>query len=379
MACTTAAPIPGGQSSVTLTLYQIGYVVSLTYIPSTEEVDGVVNATQQFLSGLFQGLYSNMIGFETTKVSDRLMLNAPYEIVYNSTIDFAPGTAVPSLDELNSQLQTAFTGDAKASYLTLLAELGPENIFGKWTTYENAYAEVRVVRLLHTPLVRFTFIPAQTSDVVFTFFETSEDSANGQSHTGGGSVSSPIVLAAIGAGTLAVVVTIAATVHFFKHRSGDPKGPDRKSPPPDYATHAAESTIAVDDYPYHGGSTATGEIHSCMSPTSNASHTDETEPASGNNSHRNPRIYRLSRQAIESNVGHIPAHRDGTNACIIGSPMQQSLSFEGDDDDEPWMNPSVNDHSSSAQGEAILSTSENDESRERRRHQDDQVPMPLLY
>jgi hypothetical protein len=232
--------------------------------------------------------------------------------------------------------------------------------------------------LTHTPRF-FTLIQAQTSDVVFTFFETSEDAATGQSYTGGGSVSSPIVLAAIGAGTLAVVVTIAATVHFFKHRGGDPKGPGGKSPPPDYATHAAESTIAADDYPYHGGSTATGETHSCMSPTSNASHTDETEPTSGNNSHRNPRIYRLSRQAIESNEGHIPAHRDGANACIIGSPMQQSLSFEGDDDDEPWMNPSVNDHSSSAQGEAILSTSENDNSRERRRHRDDQVPMPLLY
>jgi hypothetical protein len=104
-------------------------VVALTYIPSTEEVDGAVNATQQFLSALFQGLYPNMVGFETAKVSDRLMLNAPYEIVYNSTIDFQPGTTVPSVDELNAQLQTAFTGSDKASYLSLLAELGPNNIF----------------------------------------------------------------------------------------------------------------------------------------------------------------------------------------------------------------------------------------------------------
>jgi hypothetical protein len=311
-------------------------------------------------------------------VSDRLMLNAPYEIVYNSTIDFEPGTAVPSLDELNSQLQTAFTGDTKALYLSMLVELGPDNIFCKLSVAnETAATMVRVgTTLTHSPLL-FATIPAQTTDVVFTFFETNADAANGQS-TSSTDMSSPLVLAAIGAGTLALIVAAAATIHFFKHR-GD-SSPGAKLPPPDYATHAAESTTGAADYPQHGGSTATGDTHSCMSPTSNASHTDETEPASGGTNHRNPRVYRLSRQAIGSSGMHLPSHRDGTNACI--GPMQQSLSFEGDDDDndERWMNLCDNHHSSSTQGEAIPSTSESDESCERRRnHRVDQVPMPLLY
>jgi hypothetical protein len=123
------APAPGGSTSVTLTLYQIGYVVSLTAIPSTTEVDGVVNVTQQFLSSLFQTLYPTMAGFETVKVSDKLQLNAPYEIVYNSTVVFQAGSTLPSLEELNSQLQTAFTGETKTEYLSLLANLGPDNIF----------------------------------------------------------------------------------------------------------------------------------------------------------------------------------------------------------------------------------------------------------
>jgi hypothetical protein len=92
-------------------------------------VDGVVNVTQQFLSSLFQALYPTMAGFETVKVSDKLQLNAPYEIVYNSTIEFQAGSTVPSVEDLDSQLQIAFTGDTKTEYLSLLAGLGPDNVF----------------------------------------------------------------------------------------------------------------------------------------------------------------------------------------------------------------------------------------------------------
>jgi hypothetical protein len=214
--------------------------------------------------------------------------------------------------------------------------------------------------------------------VVFTFFKTTTNIANGPSTSSAG-VSSPLVLAAIGAGTLALVAAAAATIHFFKHR-GDPNPAAKQLPPPptDYATHAAENTAA-------DASTGTGDTRSCMSPRSNASHTDETEPARGGDSHgmhRNPRVYRLSPLAIESSGRqHMPSHRDGTHACI-GVPLPHSLSFEGDDDDDELvMDPAAaatRSSPSQSGGTMLSATDPVDESNERR-YRDDHVPMPLPY
>jgi hypothetical protein len=109
--------------------YQIGYDVVIVAIPSESEVDGVLNVTQQFLSSHFRTLYPITVGVDTIRVEDRLVLNAPYEVVYSSDIAFPSGSSAPSFEELNSNLQTAFTGVSKADYLSRLSDLGPDNTF----------------------------------------------------------------------------------------------------------------------------------------------------------------------------------------------------------------------------------------------------------
>jgi len=122
---------PGASVTIPMSVYQIGYQVTLAYIPSVTEVDAVVGVTQVYLDEVFKTVYSNLLSVETLKVSDRLMLNAPYEIVYNSTAVFQLGSTIPSLEELNAALQQTFTGDGATAYISLLAGLGQDNAFCK--------------------------------------------------------------------------------------------------------------------------------------------------------------------------------------------------------------------------------------------------------
>lgn len=147
--------------------------MTLTYIPSVEEVDGVVNVTKQYLSSTFDFLFPSMTVFETNKIADRLMLNAPYEIEYRSTIRvrLEVGSALPSLDELNSELQTAFTL-SKGAYLTLLmGELDQDNLFSKCLGHIATTAAADVCEA--NAYARFSFFFAlfqeTTTDVVFAF------------------------------------------------------------------------------------------------------------------------------------------------------------------------------------------------------------------
>jgi hypothetical protein len=120
--------INGSTVTKALKRYQIGYAVDLEGTPSTSEMDGVLNVTQQFVSSHFRTLYPTTVGIDT-RITDSFVLNALYEIVYSSDIAFPIGSLAPSFEELNSNLQTAFTGGSKADYLSRLSDLGPDNVF----------------------------------------------------------------------------------------------------------------------------------------------------------------------------------------------------------------------------------------------------------
>jgi hypothetical protein len=119
----------GSTVTKALKLYQIGYGVSLVAIPSSSEVDGVLNMTQQLLSSHFRTLHPITVGVDSIRVEDHHVLNAPYEVVYSPDIAFPIGSLAPSFEELNSNLQMAFTGGSKADYLSRLSDLGPDNMF----------------------------------------------------------------------------------------------------------------------------------------------------------------------------------------------------------------------------------------------------------
>lgn len=134
--CTKCKPAPPTRvmsTAVTLNPYEIAYVIVQTDIPTSEEIHAAVNATKQYLYSTFDVLYPSMTGFETMLIATNFVINAPYEIEYRSTIRLEMGSAVPSLDDLNAQLQEVFTL-SKGAYLASLArDLDPENIFGTWS------------------------------------------------------------------------------------------------------------------------------------------------------------------------------------------------------------------------------------------------------
>jgi hypothetical protein len=165
---------------------------------------------------------------------------------------------------------------------------------------------------------------AQTTDVVFTFYETNADAVSGQSYPTTTTLG-PTALTAIGVGTLAVLVTTATLVHYVRHRGEIHDSGNKTPPPPD----PADETAAVDDS--DEASTA-GKHRSYMSPRSSSSEgsiDDNTHPV------RNySRTRRISRQTIDPVEASSP-DREGTSNFIL-SRMRMSLSYEGDD--EAWVN-----------------------------------------
>jgi hypothetical protein len=96
------------------------------------EVEDVVVLTRGYLDSTFRAAYEDdLVRMETATTGDKLFLNAPYQINYTSAAIFDGGVSstMPTPDELNAVLQSAFTGDSALSYIALLQELGPDNIF----------------------------------------------------------------------------------------------------------------------------------------------------------------------------------------------------------------------------------------------------------
>jgi hypothetical protein len=112
--------------------YSIGYSIDLTWIPSIVEVEDVVVLTRGYLDSTFRSAYEDaLVRLDTAAAGDKLFLNAPYQINYTSSAIFNAGAATPTTAELDALLQSAFSGDSAQSYIALLQELGPDNIFCK--------------------------------------------------------------------------------------------------------------------------------------------------------------------------------------------------------------------------------------------------------
>jgi hypothetical protein len=121
---------PSNDTQINLAPYSIGYSIDQTYIPSIVEVEDVVILTRGYLESTFRSAYENdLVRMETSTTGDKLYLNAPYQINYTSSAVFAAGPATPTPAELETLLQSAFSGDSAQSYIALLQELGPDNIF----------------------------------------------------------------------------------------------------------------------------------------------------------------------------------------------------------------------------------------------------------
>jgi hypothetical protein len=109
-------------------------MIALTWIPTIVEVEDVVVLTRGYVDSVFRSAYNTLVRMDTASIGDKLFLNAPYQINYTSSAVFGLGTSTPSVQELDVTLENAFTGENAEIYISLLQELGPDNIFCKFTT-----------------------------------------------------------------------------------------------------------------------------------------------------------------------------------------------------------------------------------------------------
>jgi hypothetical protein len=115
---------------VDLLSYQLLYTIDQFRLPLPSEFETVGDLTKAFVNSYFGTLYpTQLVAAETDLVDANFNFGAPVDMLYNTTLVFTPGSEYPMDDQLNSELEAAFTGDSLASYLAIIQGLPPSNIF----------------------------------------------------------------------------------------------------------------------------------------------------------------------------------------------------------------------------------------------------------
>jgi hypothetical protein len=129
------APSPAGVTInfVRLTPYSLRYAFNQSRVPQTFEVTQVVVVTQMYLADFFETSLPDIMEFRTNATGSAFALLQPFLLNYSSTAIFETtskrATAVPPVEELDLLLKSAFVGQNLASYIGLLQDLPPENVF----------------------------------------------------------------------------------------------------------------------------------------------------------------------------------------------------------------------------------------------------------
>jgi hypothetical protein len=115
---------------VDLLSYQLLYTIDQFRLPLPSEFETVGDLTKAFINNYFGTIYpTTLLSAETVLVDGNFNFGAPVDMLYNTTLMFSPGSEFPPEDQLNTELEAAFTGDSMASYLAIIQELPPSNIF----------------------------------------------------------------------------------------------------------------------------------------------------------------------------------------------------------------------------------------------------------
>jgi len=117
----------GGESTITLTDFVLGYSTDLSSIPTDLEVEEVAGVTQVYLDQYFRENVKSATGITTTLLDHRLKFGSPYEIDYGVQATVADDGSIDKFLEPN--LVIAFSGQNQEEYIDLLQELGADNIF----------------------------------------------------------------------------------------------------------------------------------------------------------------------------------------------------------------------------------------------------------
>jgi hypothetical protein len=113
-----------------LLAYQLLYTIDQFRLPLPSEFETVGDLTKAFVNNYFGTLYpTQLVSAETELADANFNFGAAVDMLYNTTLVFTPGSERPPADQLNSELEAAFTGDSLASYLAIIQGLPPSNIF----------------------------------------------------------------------------------------------------------------------------------------------------------------------------------------------------------------------------------------------------------
>jgi hypothetical protein len=137
---TTAAPTNTNTtrpSSVVLSAYSLFYEIDQIRIPSVQDYEELALVTRDFLNTYFSSVFADSAeveysSAETSIVGSKFQLAQPVKVDYNTTVNFDSGasTFIPSQSDLDSILQSAFTGVNNATYLAIVqTALQITNIF----------------------------------------------------------------------------------------------------------------------------------------------------------------------------------------------------------------------------------------------------------
>jgi hypothetical protein len=133
---------PGNDLGIVLAAYDILYTLDQSRIPNLQDYSGVSDITEEYLGEFFDGVLglSEDIIYtgSTTEITDRsFLLGQPVRVEYNTTIYLSSMSAlVPSDEELNALLMSAFRGGQNAQYVETVQSLPPANIFSTTTAAE---------------------------------------------------------------------------------------------------------------------------------------------------------------------------------------------------------------------------------------------------
>jgi hypothetical protein len=120
---------------IVLAPYDILYTLNVLRIPNLQDYRGVSDITEEYLGEFFDGVLglSEDIIYtgSTTEIKDRsFLLGQPIGVTYNTTIYLSRMSAlIPSDEELNALLMSAFRGGQNAQYVETVQSLPPANLF----------------------------------------------------------------------------------------------------------------------------------------------------------------------------------------------------------------------------------------------------------
>jgi hypothetical protein len=215
---------------VRLTPYSLRYVFNQTRVPKDFEVTDVVVVTQMYLADFFETSLPDIMEFRTNATGNAFVLLQPFLLNYTSTAIFEitskSAGAVPPVAELDLLLNSAFVGQNLGTYIGLLQDLPPENIFRT------------------TSNVSFTTYSTEKNDT--TKSETKNEDKNGRDSTDSGNAKRT---GGIVAGTsifLLLVLSVGTYYHKAKRESPPIRRMGISKQDPD--NDEAHMTIAGDTY-----------------------------------------------------------------------------------------------------------------------------------